>query len=119
MEQLKSYLQAIRDSGDASPTTRNNIAPLLALSVEEESYVFAVKALSTVGNLPKKLQNKPFTPGYVQVCETLEKSLRHVSHGLLQKDYVERIFRLAAAWRSDYADYKRRNRLIDVNDMER
>lgn len=119
LEQVKSYLQAIRDSGDASPTTRNNIAPLLALSVEEESYVFAVKALSTVGNLPKKLQNKPFTPGYVQVCETLEKSLRHVSHGLLQKDYVERIFRLAAAWRSDYADYKRRNRLIDFNDMER
>lgn len=119
LEQVKSYLQAIRDSGDASPTTWNNIAPLLALSVEEESYVFAVKALSTVGNLPKKLQNKPFTPGYVQVCETLEKSLRHVSYGRLLKNYVERIFRLAADWRRDYADYKRRNRLIDFNDMER
>ena len=119
LEQVKSYLQAISGSGDASPTTRNNIAPLLALSVEEEPYVFTVKALSTVGNLPKKLQNKPFAPGYVQVCETLEKSLRHVSHGRLLKDYVERIFRLAADWRRDYADYKRRNRLIDFNDMER
>lgn len=118
LEQVKSYLQAISDSGDASPTTRNNIAPLLALSVEEP-YVFTVKALSTVGNLPKKLQNKPFAPGYVQVCETLEKSLRHVSHGRLLKDYVERIFRLVADWRRDYADYKRRNRLIDFNDMER
>ena len=96
LKQVKSYLQAIRDSGDAAQTTLNNIAPLLALSVEEESYVFAVKALSTVGNLPKKLQNKPFAPGYVQVCETLERSLRHVSHGRLLKDYVKRIFRLAA-----------------------
>lgn len=96
LEQVKSYLQAVSNSGETSPTTRNNIAPLLALSVEEESYVFTVKALSTVGNLPKKLQNKPFAPGYVQVCETLEKSLRHVSHGRLLKDYVERIFRLAA-----------------------
>lgn len=119
LEQVKSYLQAVSNSGETSPTTRNNIAPLLALSVEEESYVFTVKALSTVGNLPKKLQNKPFAPGYVQVCETLEKSLRHVSHGRLLKDYVERIFRLAADWRRDYADYKRRNRLIDFNDMER
>ena len=119
LEQVKSYLQAVSNSGEASPTTRNNIAPLLAQSVEEEPYVFTVKALSTVGNLPKKLQNKPFAPGYVQVCETLERSLRHVSHGRLLKDYVERIFRLAAAWRRDYADYKRRNRLIDFNDMER
>ena len=95
LEQVKSYLQAVSNSGETSRTTRNNIAPLLALSVEEESYVFTVKALSTVGNLPKKLQNKPFAPGYVQVCETLEKSLRHVSHGRLLKDYVERIFRLA------------------------
>lgn len=119
LEQVKSYLQAISDSGDASSTTRNNIAPLLALSVEEEPYVFTVKALSAVGNLPKKLQNKSFAPGYVQVCETLERSLRHVSHGRLLKDYVKRIFRLAADWRRDYADYKRRNRLIDFNDMER
>lgn len=119
LEQVKSYLQAIGNSGEASPTTWNNIAPLLALSVEEESYVFAVKTLSTVGKLPKKLQNAPFAPGYVQVCETLEKSLRHVSHGRMLKDYVGRIFRLAAAWRNDYADYKRRNRLIDFNDMER
>ena len=119
LEQVQSYLRSICDSNDASPTTRNNIAPLLSLQVGKESYVFAVKALSAVGNLPKKLQNKPFVPGYVQVCETLEKSLRHVSLGRLLKDYVERIFRLAAAWRSDYADYKRRNRLIDFNDMER
>ena len=119
LEQVQSYLRSICDSDDASPTTRNTIAPLLSLQVEKESYVFAVKALSAVGNLPKKLQNKPFAPGYVQVCETLEKSLRHVSLGRLLKDYVERIFRLAAAWRSDYADYKRRNRLIDFNDMER
>lgn len=119
LEQVKSYLQAISDSGEASPTTLGTLTPLLALSVEEEPYVFAVKALSAVGNLPKKLQNKPFAPGYVQVCETLEKSLRHVSHGRLLKDYVKRIFRLAADWRRDYADYKRRNRLIDFNDMER
>ena len=119
LEQVKSYLQAISDSGEASPTTLGTLTPLLALSVEEEPYVFAVKALSAVGNLPKKLQNKPFAPGYVQDCETLEKSLRHVSHGRLLKDYVKRIFRLAADWRRDYADYKRRNRLIDFNDMER
>ena len=119
LKQVKSYLQAISDSGEASPTTLGTLTPLLALSVEEEPYVFAVKALSAVGNLPKKLQNKPFAPGYVQVCETLERSLRHVSHGRLLKDYVKRIFRLAADWRRDYADYKRRNRLIDFNDMER
>ncbi|WP_300723292.1 UvrD-helicase domain-containing protein [uncultured Alistipes sp.] len=119
LEQVKSYLQAISDSGDASKTTLDAITPPLALPVGEEAYVFVVKALSAVGKLPKKLQNKPFAPGYVQVCETLEKSLRHVSHGRLLKNYVERIFRLAADWRRDYADYKRRNRLIDFNDMER
>lgn len=118
LAQVKSYFQAISNSGEASDSTLKKIAPLLHMNVEDESYQFAVKAMAAT-QLPKKLQNAPFAPGYVTVCEILEKSLRHVAHGRMLKDYVERIFRLAAAWRRDYTDYKRRNRLIDYNDMER
>lgn len=116
--QVKSYFQAISNSGEASDSTLKKIAPLLHMNVEDESYQFAVKAMAAT-QLPKKLQNAPFAPGYVTVCEILEKSLRHVAHGRMLKDYVERIFRLATAWRRDYTDYKRLNRLIDYNDMER
>lgn len=119
LKQVKAYFQALNDSGKASDSTVKKMAPLLHVNVEEESYQFAVRAMSVVAQLPKKLQNEPIVPGYAAVCEILELTLRHVSYGRMLKDYVARIFRLAKAWRTQYADYKRLNRLIDFNDMER
>lgn len=119
LEQVKAYFRAINDSGKASDSTTKKITPLLHMNIEGESYQFAVRALPVAAQLPKKLQNEPVAPGYVAVCEILELALHHASYGRMLKDYVERIFRLAAAWRKQYADYKRLNRLIDFNDMER
>lgn len=119
LEQVKAYFQALNDSGRASDSTVKKMTPLLHMNVEKESYQFAVRAMSVAAQLPKKLQNEPIVPGYAAVCEILELTLRHVSYGRMLKDYVERIFRLAEAWRTQYADYKRMNRLIDFNDMER
>lgn len=119
LKQVQAYFQALDDSGKASDSTVKKMTPLLHMNVEKESYQFAVRAMSVAAQLPKKLQNEPIVPGYAAVCEILELSLRHVSYGRMLKDYVERIFRLAEAWRTQYADYKRMNRLIDFNDMER
>ena len=119
LKQVQAYFQALNDSGRASDSTVKKMTPLLHMNVEKESYQFAVRAMSVAAQLPKKLQNEPIVPGYAAVCEILELTLRHVSYGRMLKDYVERIFRLAEAWRTQYADYKRMNRLIDFNDMER
>lgn len=124
-EQLKSvreYMQLLHDSEKASASVKNRIAPLLALRTDDAAYEFTVRVLSLLlskTGIPDKLKNEQLGMGYVAACETLERSLRHADHATLLKDYAKRIFRLAKEWREQYTEYKRLNRLIDYNDMER
>ena len=50
---------------------------------------------------------------YIQKCLVL-----NIENGTKVKEYIERVFKIAAGWASYYKDYKRKNNLLDFDDLE-
>lgn len=65
----------------------------------------------------KKERNK--LPELDDIQYRIGLALRSREYGELLKQYIERIFKLAEQWKSEFEEYKAKNRLVDYNDMEK
>ncbi len=65
----------------------------------------------------KKERNK--LPGIDDIQYRIGLALRSRDFGELLNQYIERIFKLAGEWKSEFEEYKAKNRLVDYNDMEK
>ena len=115
---VRAYLEEAGRTDGVSAKAESAIRSFLRLELADEFYYHLFKASSVLKALPKKLIGKD-PVRHQELCDAVNRCLRQSRYASLLDNYAESIFSLAVKWREYYAEYKRRNALIDYNDMER
>lgn len=79
---------------------------------------FRYADLMNLSSLKPTNKEKADLPGIDKIVSKAAKKVRSTEYGEQLSGYIAKIFDLANSWREEYTEFKKKNRLIDFNDME-